>query len=289
MPNRILREGILTSPRIVKLGWAEEVFYRRLMSVVDDFGRYYADYGLLRAGCYPRQLNKVSDSDIGKWLQVIADAALVRVYPAQDGERYLQLLDFRQQARAAKSKFPEPRSGCIADAAQPPLTGVAVAPVFGDEGGDEEPPHPPAGGADGVEQPNPHAGFDEFWAEWPRHPRKVGKDQCRAKWAAKGCAPAAVAIVAAVRTLKGSEQWAKSNGEFIPAPLVWLNQRRWESVVGEDAEAWHETVAGIRKKGVELGVGDWTEAEWHAGRAPDYLTYRARVFSAAKHSPRAAA
>src|SRR5690606_33624040 len=62
MPNRILREGILTSPRIAKLGWPEEVFYRRLMSVVDDFGRYYADPGLLRAACYPRQLNKVSDS-----------------------------------------------------------------------------------------------------------------------------------------------------------------------------------------------------------------------------------
>lgn len=141
MPNRILREGILTSPRISKLGWPEEVFYRRLMSVVDDFGRYYADHGLLRAACYPRQLNKVSDSDIGKWLQVIATAALVRVYPAQDGERYLQLLDFRQQARAAKSKFPQPPDECVADAAQALLTGEADAPVFvfGDvaEGGDE--------------------------------------------------------------------------------------------------------------------------------------------------------
>lgn len=118
MPNRILREGILTSPRMVKLGWPEEVFYRRLMSVVDDFGRYYADTGLLLAACYPRQLKKVSDSDIGKWLACCEAAALVRVYPAKDGERYLQLLDFGQQVRAKKSKFPDPPSERAADATQ---------------------------------------------------------------------------------------------------------------------------------------------------------------------------
>lgn len=118
MPNRIIREGILTSARMAKLGWPEEVFYRRLHSVVDDFGRYYADLGLLRAGCYPRQLTKVSDSDIGKWLRACADAALVRVYPAKDGESYLEVLDFGQQVRAKKSKFPDPLSTCVADAAQ---------------------------------------------------------------------------------------------------------------------------------------------------------------------------
>lgn len=118
MPNRILREGILTSPRIAKLGWAEEVFYRRLHSVVDDFGRYFADHGLLLAACYPRQLKKVSDSDIGKWLAACEAAALVRVYPAQDGERYLELLDFGHQIRAKKSKFPNPLSTCVALAQQ---------------------------------------------------------------------------------------------------------------------------------------------------------------------------
>jgi hypothetical protein len=92
------------------------------MSVVDDFGRYYADPGMLRAACYPRQLSKVSDSDVGKWLHACADAGLVRVYPASDGERYLEMLDFRQQARAKKSKFPSTDdqllSTCIADADQ---------------------------------------------------------------------------------------------------------------------------------------------------------------------------
>jgi hypothetical protein len=141
VPNRILREGILTSPRIAKLGWAEEVFYRRMHSVVDDFGRYFADVGMLRAACYPRQLNKVSDSDVGKWLHACAAAALVRVYQV-DGEDYLLLLDFNQQVRAKKSKFPNPPSECAADAQQVPANehlGVSVF-VSVSEGVDDAPP-----------------------------------------------------------------------------------------------------------------------------------------------------
>ena len=107
MPNRILREGILTSPNVARLGWAEEVFYRRLMSVVDDFGRYFGDPGMLRAACYPRQLGKVSDSDVGKWLRSCVDADLVRVYQAADRESYVELIKFGQQVRAKKSKYPD--------------------------------------------------------------------------------------------------------------------------------------------------------------------------------------
>lgn len=107
MPNRILRDGILTSERMAALTWAEEVFYRRLHSVVDDYGRYHAHLSLLRAACYPLQLDKVSDSDIGKWLLATEKAGLVRVYPAKDGKRYLEVADFGQRIQS-KSKFPEP-------------------------------------------------------------------------------------------------------------------------------------------------------------------------------------
>lgn len=110
MPTRILRDGILTSERVARLGWSEEVFYRRLMSVVDDHGRYYALPALLRAACYPLHLDKVSDADIGKWLTVCVTAGLVSVYPASDGKRYLEILDFNQRVQS-KSKFPA-SDGC---------------------------------------------------------------------------------------------------------------------------------------------------------------------------------
>jgi hypothetical protein len=187
MPNRILREGILTSPRIARLGWAEEVFCRRLHSVVDDFGRYYADPGMLRAACYPRQLSKVSDSDIGKWLTVLVEAALVRVYPAEDGERYLEVLDFGQQVRAKKSKFPDPPSVCVADAQQPPADAhldVSVS-VSVSEGvtratrcpPDFEPSPEPEAEA-GIDRRTELLNFRDYWTAKP------GKDGLKLDWQA---------------------------------------------------------------------------------------------------------
>lgn len=108
MPNRVLREGILTSERVNSLKWDEEVFYRRLMSVVDDFGRYTAHPKLLRAALYALCLDRVSDADVGKWMLATAEAGLVSVYTARDGKAYLELADFRQQVRAAKSRYPGP-------------------------------------------------------------------------------------------------------------------------------------------------------------------------------------
>lgn len=157
MPNRIIREGILTSEKLENLGWAEEVFYRRVMSVVDDYGRYYAKPSLLRAACYPLLLAKVSDSDIEKWLSACENAALVRVYPTQDGKRYLEVIDFRQQVRAVASKYPSPdgikQDTSVAPAKQMRSKGKASAHldgvVDGGEGGDVAEgvtPQPPAGG-----------------------------------------------------------------------------------------------------------------------------------------------
>lgn len=171
MPNRILREGILTSQRMAKLGWAEEVFYRRLHSVVDDFGRYFADIGLLRAACYPRQLNKVSDSDVEKWLQATEKAALVRVYPAEDGERYLELLDFRQQVRAKASKFPGPAtqitSNCVADAQQLPANAHLDVSGDGDvsEGVEASPQAAPTPDPKGSRLPADWV-LPEEWRKW---------------------------------------------------------------------------------------------------------------------------
>lgn len=126
MPNRILRDGILTSERVNALNWEAEVFYRRLMSVVDDYGRYTAHPALLRAALYPLKLDAVRDANMERLLALVEQARLVRVYVV-DGKRYLELLDFKQQVRAKDSKYPHPpgvsthlHSTCVADAKQVP-------------------------------------------------------------------------------------------------------------------------------------------------------------------------
>lgn len=110
MPNRILREGILTSERVAGLSWQAEVLYRRLMSVVDDYGRYFARPMAIRAACFPQQLDRAKDGDVERWIAEAVEHRLVRLYQA-NGTQFLELLDFRQQVRARKSKFPDPAEG----------------------------------------------------------------------------------------------------------------------------------------------------------------------------------
>jgi len=47
-------------------------------------------------------------------------------------------------------------------------------------------------------------------------------------WHRGGFDTQVTAIVEHVEALKRSSDWLKEGGAFIPAPLVYLNQRRWE-------------------------------------------------------------
>lgn len=67
--------------------------------------------------------------------------------------------------------------------------------------------------------------FDEFWAVWPPSKRKVAKSACEAKWRRQALDPLADKIIASVTRLRASEQWLSG---FDPAPLTYLNQKRWE-------------------------------------------------------------
>lgn len=103
MPNRIVREGILTSVKVNQLSSGAELFYRRMLNVVDDFGRYHGMPALLRAATFPLKLDKVLDSHISDWLAESVKAGLVETY-LFDGLPYIEILNFGTP-RAKESKF----------------------------------------------------------------------------------------------------------------------------------------------------------------------------------------
>lgn len=102
MPNRILREGILESEAVNALRPEVELFYRRLMSRVDDFGRYHANPSLLLAACYPLQLDRISRSDVS---QMLAECGQLLDMYEVSGKKYLQIKNFNQRTRS-ESRFP---------------------------------------------------------------------------------------------------------------------------------------------------------------------------------------
>lgn len=127
MPNRILRETILESEAVNRLGFAAEVFYRRLMSVVDDFGRFDARPGVLRCRLYPLKVDTVREAEIARWIAECVKAGVIALYAvngaggsrwvaecdpagptASADERVYLLLHKLGVPRAAKSKFPDP-------------------------------------------------------------------------------------------------------------------------------------------------------------------------------------
>lgn len=106
MPTRIIREGIITSERVNALSQGAELFYRRLMSVVDDYGRYFSHPSLLRAACYPLQLDRITDKDVAEWTSECSQKSIQLIVLYGSG-KYIQCINFRQQTRSP-SKFPEP-------------------------------------------------------------------------------------------------------------------------------------------------------------------------------------
>ena len=126
MPNRILREAIITSRAVSAMSDQGQLFYRCLMSVVDDYGRFEADLDLLRARCFPRQFDRWPLSRVSESLSECGEARssdgvpLLTLYSGTaDSKKYLQINNFGQRIRvdkagtSAASKYPAPPSAAI--------------------------------------------------------------------------------------------------------------------------------------------------------------------------------
>ena len=86
-------------------------------------------------------------------------------------------------------------------------------------------------------------GFAEFWAAWPKSDRKQAKGECLKAWKKAGAERHAAHVVGHVRQMAASDSWRKDGGQYIPAPLVYLRQRRWEGAEGlqqlsDSMESW---------------------------------------------------
>lgn len=117
----------MTSERVAALAWPEEVFYRRLMSIVDDYGRCEANPQLLRSKCYPLQTDQVRAADITRWMAACQKAGVLLCYEV-DRKQYLEVLNFKQQQRSASKCPPPPASA--SNCYQPPADAHLGVSVF---------------------------------------------------------------------------------------------------------------------------------------------------------------
>lgn len=98
--------------------------------------------------------------------------------------------------------------------------------------------------------PNPPKGVDaadeRFRAFWSEYPKKTGKGAAeKAFQKIKPSEDLLQSMLKAIENQKQSDQWRRDNGQFIPLPATWLNQKRWED----------ETEINTQPKNVD--VNDW--------------------------------
>jgi hypothetical protein len=106
MPNRYVREAAIESEPVNSLGWQAEVFWRRLINRVDDFGRFTGNHSLLRALIFPLQLSRVRESDMKRLLAECERAGLLFTYSIA-GKQFL-VLNKWEKGRAKTSDYPPP-------------------------------------------------------------------------------------------------------------------------------------------------------------------------------------
>lgn len=115
MPQRFLRPGITTSKRYNACSWQAQALFTRLITLVDDFGRYEADPRLLRSHAFPfgdPAGKDIPAKSIEAWCSELANADLCRFYQDSHGKRYLQLTRWTERKRSDKSKYPAIEDGC---------------------------------------------------------------------------------------------------------------------------------------------------------------------------------
>ncbi len=93
---------------------------------------------------------------------------------------------------------------------------------------------------------------DDFAAFWAAYPRRVGKDAARKAFDRRRSDVTLEAVLAALELQKGSQQWQRDGGRYVPHPATWLNQGRWQDEVdtsgsGLSSDEW-EQAAEIRRK-----------------------------------------
>jgi hypothetical protein len=107
MPDRLIRDELLTSERYWSVSIEAQRLFIHLLLVADDLARFSGKNFTVRSACFPGQA--VAPEKVERMLSELQDLDLVRLYESS-GERYIFIPRFGQRLRYKNSKFPAPPS-----------------------------------------------------------------------------------------------------------------------------------------------------------------------------------
>lgn len=225
---RTIKPEFFTSEDIVKLSPLARLLYVALWCEADREGRMQWKPATFKLRYFPGD-----NCDILAMCDELTSSKLVVLYG--DGLAYIPKFSTHQHVnpRESQSSLPDPVDNNSSTTRQ--HASRRVKSEVDTQGGKERK------GKEDITPPTPSKGedvseaFQAFWDAWPKSARKVAKAQCWRKWQKRGCEDIAPKVIDAVRWFVSSPEWQRDDGAYIPAPLVWLNQARWDAPRPESA------------------------------------------------------
>lgn len=221
---RTVKPEFFTSEDIVSLSPLARLLYIATWCEADKEGRLVWKPMTFKLRYFP-----ADNCDIHALCKELVDAGMVVLY----GEGFAHIPQFAKHQhvnpRESASTLPDPdssRVGTRHDASARVKSGID--PQVGREGKGKE------GDTRDASREDP-PGFASFWQAWPTSDRKQAKGKCLEAWKKASAERDAALVVAHVETMKATA-WQKDGGQYIPAPLTYLNQRRWEGASDEIAQ-----------------------------------------------------
>lgn len=213
-----------------------------LFTLADDAGRLRGNSRMLASLLYP--YDDDAKKHIDSWLAELHKEDCITRYEA-DGDQYIQLNKWLQHQKIDKpspSKIPSPEDSQLF--ANPREDSSA------DQGRDQ--------GREGIKYPP--VGFEDFWNAWPKNDRKQDKRKCLAKWESDKLDEHLKIILADIELKKLSDKWMTG---YIEAPLVYLNNRRWEDGTAQELEEENRwsTRKGVEEIAAQIGLEPWNQLE----------------------------
>lgn len=222
---RTIKPEFFTSEDIVSLSPLARLLYQATWCEADKEGRLVWKPRTFKLRYFP-----ADDCDIEAMCAELVNAGLVALYG--EGLAYIPAFGKHQHInpRESASVLPDPHASARvgtrhdASARDSDAQGGREGKGRSNTRHDAKPSEPPKG-------------FTKFWTSWPKSSRKGGRVKCLEAWVKAGLEVDADAIVAHVAAMALTADWRKNAGEFIPAPLVYLNQRRWDGAESGPSQA----------------------------------------------------
>jgi hypothetical protein len=274
MPDRVIRDELLTSERYWSVSIQAQQLYVHLLLVADDAARCSGKNFTLRATCFPGR--PMEHAAMEKMLAELVDADLIRAYTVAC-ERFLFVPRFRNRRRyVSTSKYPTPpneindlpteKSALSQPQVSPKTRGVGVGVGVGEKIYTRS--------ASGSRTKT--LGISDL--------TELGVDRQTAEdWLtirAKKRSPLTKTSLKAIQNQATEAGLTLAQAIQASAERGWVGFRAdwWRNGGGVVETDWHETRGGVERRAEAMGLGKWDEAKER------WAAYRTRVIKAAKET-----